>query len=224
MIFYFFSAKSRYFANTNHNKKMKQKGILLAVFCILFQLCYSQHVTFLGVPITGSNSSFSAKMVQKGLECFGDQDENYYFDGTFAGYKGCSIVAVCENKKVYKVGVIFPSSTNMQEVRKNYSDLKASLIKKYGEPTYVKDAPPQYTCTYGIVVSPYNSYGKAIDDFSDNVELKCGAKWMLKDGWIQLEIMCRDGGVLSNEVVLLYFDNASYKQAAAFKEKAKSDL
>lgn len=99
-------------------------------------ICQAQHLTFMGVPITGTLKEFTNAMVQKGFHHELTQDGVAVFSGDFAGYKDCSIgVLTLQNQDmVNQVTVFFSDHETWSSLQFQYENLKALLTKKYGAP------------------------------------------------------------------------------------------
>lgn len=97
----------------------------------------SEHLTFKGIPIDGSVSSFVEKMEQKGFTYLSTIDNTAVLKGTFAGYDNCEIYVnpIKQKDLVYLVGVHFPSVNNWEALSTNYYWLKNMLTTKYGDPS-----------------------------------------------------------------------------------------
>ena len=91
-------------------------------------------LSFKGIPITGSLSSFGNELVKAGFRNSG----NGTYTGDFAGYSGCKVTPV-GNNPVKEVRVDFPVITDWNTLEKAYDDLQASLTRKYGvEPRMIE--------------------------------------------------------------------------------------
>lgn len=99
----------------------------------------SDHMTFKGIPISGSLTEFAQKLSQKGFTVVQTNDVNVVLIGDFAGFKDCQIVLIAtkETKTIYTIGVLLPSSTSWSLLETNYNALKAMLTQKYGSPKNV---------------------------------------------------------------------------------------
>ena len=99
----------------------------------------SDHMTFKGIPISGSLMEFAQKLSQKGFTLVQTNDDNAKLTGDFAGYKDCQILlfATKETKTIYTVSVLMPRSTSWSKLETNYNALKAMLTQKYGSPKNV---------------------------------------------------------------------------------------
>ena len=87
----------------------------------------SSPLTFKGIPIKGSLSSFGNELVKAGFKNAG----NGSFTGTFAGYGGCRVTP-SGNNPVQEVRVDFPVISDWDALEKAYDSLQASLTQKYG--------------------------------------------------------------------------------------------
>lgn len=96
----------------------------------------AQHLTFKGVPITGTLKEFTNAMIQKGFHHELTQDGVALFSGDFAGYKDCSIgVLTLHNQDmVNRVSVFFSDHDTWSSLQHQYEILKSLLTKKYGDP------------------------------------------------------------------------------------------
>ena len=108
------------------------------LFCLIahFALGQSKHLTVLGIPITGSITTFQQKLLAKNYRL--DAKENKQlpvgeraFKGRFSGHE-CSLKAYYfpDDKTVYKVRVSidFLSALNADGA---YKEIKRNLLRKY---------------------------------------------------------------------------------------------
>lgn len=120
------------------------KNFLLVFFALAMAITTrgqsaSDHMTFKGIPISGSLTEFAQKLSQKGFTVVQTNDVNAMLIGDFAGFKDCQILlfATKETKTIYTVSVFLPSSTSWSLLESNYSHLKTMLTQKYGSPQNV---------------------------------------------------------------------------------------
>jgi len=88
----------------------------------------SSYLSFKGIPMTGSLSSFGKELVRAGFRNNGDGT----YTGEFAGYSGCTITPSGGNP-VQEVRVDFPVISDWDALEKAYDSLQASLTQKYGK-------------------------------------------------------------------------------------------
>ena len=91
----------------------------------------SSHLSFKGIPMTGTLSAFRTELGKAGFRSAG----NGTYTGDFAGYSGCRITP-SGGDTVQEVRVDFPVISDWSALEKAYDSLQASLTQKYGiEPT-----------------------------------------------------------------------------------------
>lgn len=116
---------------------MKKLLTLMIVFS-LFGGCMlkAQHLTFKGVPITGTLKEFTNAMIQKGFHHELTQDGLAVFSGDFAGYKDCSfgVITLQNQDVVNQVTVLFSEHETWSSLITQYNTLKLLLAQKYGAP------------------------------------------------------------------------------------------
>ena len=180
---------------------MKKIVVLIMLLACISATAQTEHLTFKGVPIDGTLSTFVSKLKQKGLTYIGTEQGVALFKGEFAAHKGCSIAAIAyESGYVYRVGVMFPEKDTWIRLYNDYSSLKEMLTQKYGEPA--------------SVVEEFQSYRGGKDD-SDNIKMhyvkhdRCQyiTVFSTESGSIELRIDHND--MLECYVILVYEDNAN---------------
>lgn len=116
----------------------KKRLLFLILFCMVTVLSYGQtkHLTIMGIPITGSVTTFQQKLLAKNYRL--DTKENRQlpvgqraFKGRFSGHE-CSLIAYYfpDDKIVYRVRVAIDFIT---ETRADaaYTEIKNNLLRKY---------------------------------------------------------------------------------------------
>ena len=88
----------------------------------------STPLSFKGIPMSGSLSSFGSELVKAGFRSAG----NGTYTGDFAGYSGCKVTPSGSNP-VQTVRVDFPVISDWDALEKAYDSLQASLTQKYGK-------------------------------------------------------------------------------------------
>lgn len=83
-------------------------------------------LSFKGIPITGSLSTFGNSLVNAGFK----KSLDGTYTGDFAGYSGCKVTPV--GNPVQEVRVDFPVISDWNNLEKAYDSLQASLTQKYG--------------------------------------------------------------------------------------------
>jgi outer membrane protein assembly factor BamA len=93
-------------------------------------------MTFKGIPINGSLSSFVSNLKSKGFTLDLIEDGLATLKGDFAGKSNCTIVVVAteQSNTVWKVVVFFPEKTSWYSLKSEYESFKESYTEKYGNP------------------------------------------------------------------------------------------
>ena len=189
--------------------------LTIAVFIFSFMFVMAQtpnnHLTFKGIPITGTVESFAQKLVSKGFKKIDSDKTSVVFEGEFAGYSGCRI-CVCKNSNrniVYQVVVVFPEKSSWARLEEEYNKFKGMLTNKYGEPSLHSET--------------FKEGASAVSDFSKMLLLKEGncdywTEWGVENGVIKVEIV-PTFDTTDGRIRLIYFDKIN----DALADKAKED-
>ena len=189
--------------------------LTIAVFIFSFMFVMAQtpnkHLTFKGIPITGTLESFAQKMEAKGLKKIYSDKTRVYFKGEFAGYSDCEIyvVKIPNRNIVYKVVVCLPKESSWANLEKEYYQFKDMLTNKYGEPFGSSEIFKEGALTF--------------NDDAKMRSLKEGncdywTRYKVDNGYIRVQIFSKsdtDNGC----IWLGYFDKINY----ALAQKAEAD-
>lgn len=115
-----------------------KKLLLTTLFCLMAILSYGQtkHLTIMGIPITGSITTFQQKLLAKSYRVDAKSNKELpvgqrAFKGRFSGHE-CSLIAYYfpDDKIVYRVRVAidFLSETRADAA---YTEIKRNLLRKY---------------------------------------------------------------------------------------------
>ncbi len=127
------------------------KRILFSLVLCCFAICgfaqtAQEHLSFKGVPITGSLTSFCQKLQQKGLTKIGTQDNITLFTGDFTGRQATiGAIAADNGKDVFAVAVMFDASDSWNTLVNTYEYYKEIYTEKYGEPTQCVERNPSHS-------------------------------------------------------------------------------
>ena len=120
------------------------KKFLTILSCLL--LCVSlsgkgAHLTFKGIPISGSIDKFVAQMESQGYQLETSDQLGVVMTGTFAAQPGCTIFVLTSPKTgtVYSVSATFQEKATWKELKRQYNEYSELLTKKYGEPSFVAE-------------------------------------------------------------------------------------
>ena len=113
--------------------------IVAFIFSFMFVMAQTpnNHLTFKGIPITGTLESFAQKMEAKGFRKTYSDKSFIGLEGEFAGYSECNIYVfkVPNRNIVHEVVVRFPKESSWANLEKEYYKFKDMLTNKYGEST-----------------------------------------------------------------------------------------
>lgn len=206
------NTKRKLLNRINMNKRNLTTIILLFAITFFAKSQTTEHLTFKGVPITGTLDLYVSKMVQNGFTHMKTNDNIAILKGDFAGYKACTIgVSTLKQKNlVYKIAVIFPNKDTWSTLSGNYFDLKQLLTEKYGKPS---DAVEKFDGD----IQPKDDNSRIYEVQFDRC--KYYSIWDTDKGSIQLSI--EHQSVTSCYVTLSYFDKIN---SEIIKSKALDDL
>ena len=189
--------------------------LTIAVFIFSFMFVMAQtpnnHLTFKGIPITGTIESFARELGSKGFEKIYSDKSCVGFEGEFAGYSGCKIYVhkIPNRNIVYKVVVIFPKKSSWANLEKEYYKFKGMLSNKYGEPALQSE-------TFREGASTFSDEAKMLSLKKGNCDYY--SQWGVDNGFIKVDIASiidtNDG-----RIILVYYDKIN----DALADKAKED-
>lgn len=192
--------------------KTKIMTLVLLLTTVLTFAQTSEHLTFRGVPITGTLNEYVSKMEKNGFTLIGKEDGTAILQGDFAAYKDCIIgVATLSQKDlVSKITVIFPERRTWASLSANYYNLKELLTEKYGEPSEV--------------VEKFDTRIEPKDDNSKMHEVRMNRSkyhttFELENGSIRLSI--ENDRFMTCFVMLSYFDKIN---SEIIRQRALDDL
>lgn len=112
-----------------------KKIIFIFMFGIMSLVSFGQeteHLKFMGIPIDGSLTEFTQKLLQKG---FVKSEHEQVLTGKFAQENANVYLYYTPlSKKVYRCVVVFDEHTSWSSLKYDYMKFKESLIQKYGDP------------------------------------------------------------------------------------------
>ena len=189
--------------------------LTIAVFIFSFMFVMAQtpnnHLTFKGIPITGTLESFAQKMEAKGFRKISSATNFIAFEGEFAGYSECKIFVhkVPNRNIVHKVVVFFPKESSWARLEEEYNKFKGMLTNKYGESSWSSEKFKEGALTF-------NDDAKMASLKEGNCDY--GTAWKVDNGYITVQISSipdTDGG----NIGLVYFDKIN----DALADKATED-
>ena len=192
-----------------------KKILIIAVFIFSFMFVMAQtpnnHLTFKGIPITGTLENFAQKLEAKGFEKIYSDKEAVVLKGEFAGYSECEIyvVKIPNRNIVHKVAVSFPEKKSWARLEEEYNKFKGMLTNKYGDPTLHSEKFKEGASTFSDAAK-----------MSTLKEGNCNywAEWGTDNGIIKVQIFSIPN-TYDGQIVLIYFDKIN----DALADKAKED-
>ncbi len=177
--------------------------LLFAVICIMAQ----EHLSFKGIPIEGSMTTFCQKLKAKGFTPIGHDNNITLFTGDFTGRKATvGVTAADDGKNVFAVVVLFEPSGEWNTLVNTYDYYKDLYTRKYGEPKISKENNPAHSDT-NIALMAEVHQGTVV----------YGSAWEVTGGDIQLSIE-KATGVYEGMVMIRYRDSKNVEA------KIKNDL
>jgi len=191
-------------------KRILTIAVLIFSFMFVMAKTPNNHLTFKGIPITGTLESFAQKMEAKGLKKIYSDKTRVYFKGEFAGYSDCEIYVYKAPKRniVYQVVVFFPEKSSWANLEKEYYKFKSMLSNKYGEPALQSE-------TFREGASTFSDDAKMLSLKKGNCDYY--SQWGVDNGFIKVDIASiidtNDG-----RIILGYFDKINDALADKAKE------
>lgn len=123
--------------NKIHNLQyMKRILISFALTLIMVSGYAQEHLSFKGIPIEGSMTSFCQKLQSKGLTKLGTDNNITLFVGDFTGRQATiGVGATDDGENVHSVVVCFDESKDWKHLVETYDYYKDLYTRKYGKPT-----------------------------------------------------------------------------------------
>ena len=178
-------------------KRLLTIAVLIFSFMLVMVQNSNNHLTFEGIPITGTLESFVQKLGAKGFRKMYSGESCVAFKGDFAGYSGCKILVfrIPNRNIVHEVGVFLPEESSWTRLEEQYNQFKDMLTIKYGEPA-------SHSETFKEGASTFNDDAKMISLKEGNCDYE--AEWKVDNGYIRVKIFLSDtdGGYIR----LGYFD------------------
>lgn len=125
---------------------MKQIFFTLITLCFALNSFAEEHLTFKGIPIEGSMTSFCQKLKSKGLKQVGTDNNATFFVGDFTGRNATiGVRATDDGKNVFSVVVLFDPSEEWNTLVDTYDYYKELYTRKYGEPKASVEKNPTHS-------------------------------------------------------------------------------
>ncbi len=185
------------------------KRILVALM-VLFAAIYAmaqEHLSFKGIPIEGSMTTFCQKLKAKGFTSIGRDNNVRMFTGDFTGRNASvGVTATDDGKNVCAVVVLFDPSGEWNTLVNTYDYYKDLYTRKYGKPTISRENNPAHSDSNIALMAEVHE-GTVV----------YGSAWEVSGGDIQLSIE-KSSGFYEGMVMIRYRD------AQNVENKIKNDL
>lgn len=176
---------------------------ILFTICSLFVVCaQTEHLTFKGIQITGSEADITRQLKAIG---FTESPLNSVLRGEFSN-ELCDIyiLSTQTSKTVYSISAAFPECNYWTVLRNSYFNFKNNLTEKYGEPyRHIEKFEDPY----------YNGDGYEISAIR-NHKCKYISIWQTNKGNIILRISYIDS---KTRIIIAYIDKVG-KEINDFEE------
>jgi len=184
------------------------KHILLSLlFCVTFYVNAQDHLTFKGIPIEGSVTTFCQKLKSKGFTQMGKDKNITLFTGDFTGRQATiGVGASDDGKNVFSVVVLFDPSGEWNNLVSTYDYYKDLYTRKYGDPAISKENNPSRSDSNTALMAEVHQ-GTVV----------YGSAWNVTGGDIQLSIE-KSSGIYEGMVMIRYRDSQNVEA------KIQSDL
>ena len=173
-----------------------KKALSNFIVCFFAISCFAQeHLSFKGIPMTGSMTEFCRKLSEKGFTKISRDNNITIFKGDFTGRKATVGVGATEDgKNVHAVVVFFEETENWKTLVNTYDYYKDIYTRKYGIPYASKEYNPSIQD---------DNFSKMLELLQGNVIYE--STWYVTGGRISIYIDKYDN--LSGKVVITYLDS-----------------
>lgn len=186
---------------------MKKIFIILTMIFAVINIMAQEHLSFKGIPIEGSMTTFCQKLKAKGFTSIGRDNNITMFTGDFTGRKATvGVTATDDGKNVFAVIAFFDPSGEWNTLVNTYDYYKDLYTRKYGDPTVSKENNPAHSDSNTALMAEVHQ-GTVV----------YGSIWEVTGGDIQLSIE-KTSGVYEGMVMIRYRDSQNVEA------KIKNDL
>lgn len=176
---------------------MRTKFLLFVCAVLLSLTTVAQsHLSFKGIPITGSMTSYCTQLKAKGFTQISSDNKSRTFVGDFTGRDAYVVVGATDNgKAVHSVVVLFDPSKEWNILVNQYDYYKEIYSRKYGDPSTNVEKNPSYD---------NSNLSQMYELWQGNVVYT--SEWDVEGGSISLSIEKFLDGVNQGLVVIRYRD------------------
>ena len=180
---------------------MKKLFAITIALLMTIAVCAQEHLSFKGIPITGSIESFCKQLSSKGFNYLGTDNNIYFFKGVFTGQESTILVTgTDEGSNVFAVGVVFEASKEWKILKQTYEYYKDLYTRKYGEPAASKEYNPANDDSNTALMAEVH-----------HGTIKYGSLWEVEGGDIEIYIE-KTTGFYEGVVMIRYRDTQNAQQ------------
>lgn len=193
---------------------MKKILFTLALVLSAIRVTAQEHLSFMGIPITGSMTEFCEKLKAKGFTLMDmDRENNYsFFSGNFTGRHATILVhSLDDGADVESLMVSFNPSEEWKTLATAYDYYKDLYTSKYGEPTNSREYNPARTDSNTALMAEVHQ--GTVDYFSF---------WLVTGGAIRLTLRKSSTGNIYEGQVSIFYQNT--ENAATERQKYLEDI
>lgn len=186
---------------------MKKNFVILTMLFAIINITAQEHLSFKGIPIEGSMTTFCQRLKTKGFTSIGRNNNISMFTGDFTGRKATvGVTATDDGKNVFAVVVFLDPSGEWNTLVNTYDYYKELYTRKYGDPTVSKeDNPARLDSNTALMAEVHQG------------TVVYGSVWEVSGGEIQLSIE-KASGFYEGMVMIRYRDSQNVEA------KIKNDL
>lgn len=186
---------------------MRKIIFTLSMLFVAINIMAQEHLSFKGIPIEGSMTSFCQKLEAKGFTSIGSENNIAMFTGDFTGRNATvGVTSTDDGKNVFAVVVLFEASEEWNTLVNTYDYYKDLYTRKYGKPKVSKEKNPALSDSNTALMAEVHQG-----------TVTYGSAWEVTGGDIQLSIE-KSSGVYEGMVIIRYRDSQNVE------EKIQSDL
>lgn len=175
---------------------MKKLLVTLTMLFAVINIMAQEHLSFMGIPIEGSMTTFCQKLKAKGFNSVGSDKNLMLFTGNFTGRTATVGVQATDNgTDVYGVVVLFEPSGEWNVLVNTYVYYKNLYTRKYGQPTISEENNPAHSDSNISLMREVHQG-----------TVTYGSAWQVIGGNIQLSIE-KSSGIYEGVVVIRYQDS-----------------
>lgn len=175
---------------------MKRILLTLALSLIMVGVYAQEHLSFKGIPIEGTMSSFCQKLKSKGFTAMGSQNNIRIFSGDFTGREATvGVISTDNGQDVFGVVVLLPASGEWNTLVNTYDYYKDLYTRKYGKASISKEKNPAHSDSNTALMAEVHQ-GTVV----------YASAWDVAGGSIELAIE-KTNGIYEGQVVIRYRDS-----------------